>query len=78
MVPVETRNHMDQVPTPSAVFSMELPEQPKPQQGKMSPALEGPGAVGHGLCSLLCLFGSLHLRNTISYLLGFVLDCGDG
>lgn len=32
---------MDQVPAPSAVFSMELPEQPKPQQGKMSPALRG-------------------------------------
>lgn len=69
---------MDQVPAPSAVFSMELPEQPKTQQGKMSPALEGPGAMGDGLCCLLCPFGCLHLRNTASCLLGFVLDGGDG
>lgn len=41
---------MDQVPAPSAVFSMELPEEPIPQQGKMSPALEGFGAMDCAAC----------------------------
>lgn len=50
MVPVETNNHTDQVPAPSAIFSMELPAQPKPQQGKISDALEGPAVTGAGLC----------------------------
>lgn len=77
MMPAEARNHTDQVPAPSAVLSMELPEQPKPQQGK-SLALEGPGAMRDGLCCLLCPFGYLQLRNTASYLLGFALDGEDG
>lgn len=79
MVPAETNNHTDQVPAPSAVFSTELPAQPKPQQGKKSDALEGFGVTGAGLCGHPHPFGCPYLRNTASPpLLESILSGGDG
>lgn len=70
---------MDQVPTPSAIFSMELPAQPKPQQGERSATLEGSGVTRAGPCCWPHPFGCPHLRNTASQpLLGFILCSGDG
>lgn len=70
---------MDWVPAPSAILSMELPAQSKPQQGKRSAALEGSGVTGAGSRCWPHPFACPHMRNTASQPpLGFILCGGDG